>query len=95
MRIEADKYLLTHDGDQFILQTKSVVKDSALLKDKSKIGELQVSSEKRYFPKIAMAFNAIVYNELAKDDEVKTMLDISMKIDEIGHELNELVRGES
>tara|TARA_B100001057_G_scaffold172277_1_gene173061 strand:+ start:1225 stop:1533 length:309 start_codon:yes stop_codon:yes gene_type:complete len=93
MRIENDKYLLTHDGDQYVLQMKTVVKDSQLLKDKSLVGSVKLSTEKRYYPKISQAFNRIVDLSLADDLEVNTMLDISMKIDEIGSELLEAVKG--
>lgn len=87
MRIETDTYLLTHDGEQYVLQMKSEVKDSAMLKDKSKIGTVSISNEKRYYPKISQAFKRIVDLSLAASDDVETMLDISMKIDEIGDEL--------
>lgn len=92
MNIETDSYLLIHDGDQYVLQMKSVVKDSVMLKDKSKIGTLALSGEKRYFPKIQQAFKRIVDLSLASDDDVNTMLDISMKIDEIGDELKGLIK---
>ncbi len=92
MRIETDSYLLTHDGEQYILQMKGEVKDSPKLKDKSKIGSIEIKEEKRYFPKISQAFKRIVDLSLAGDDEINTMLDISMKIDEIGNELLEAVK---
>ena len=41
MKLESDKYLVTTDGDQFILQMKKFVEDSPLLKDKSTIGTLR------------------------------------------------------
>lgn len=87
MRIETNTYLLTHDGEQYVLQMKGEVKDSPMLKDKSKIGTMAISNEKRYYPKISQAFKRIVDLSLAADDDVETMLDISMKIDEIGNEL--------
>tara|TARA_R110002020_G_C15663382_1_gene717023 strand:- start:158 stop:373 length:216 start_codon:yes stop_codon:yes gene_type:complete len=70
---------------------KGTVKDSPMLKDKSKIGSVSYG-EKRYYPKISQAFKRIVDLELASDDEVGTMLDVSMKIDEIGNKLLELAK---
>lgn len=88
MKIETNTYLLTHDGEQYVLQMKSEVKDSTMLKDKSKIGTVSVSSEKRYYPKISQAFKRIVDLSLAADDDIETMLDISMKIDEVANSLD-------
>ena len=93
MKIETEGYLLIHDGDQFVLQMKSVVKDSSMLKDKSKVGTIALNSEKRFYPKISQAFKRIVDLSLAADDEVVTMLDIAMKIDELGNELDEKIKG--
>ncbi len=67
MKIETNDYLLTHDGDQYVLQMKGTVKDAVLLKDKSKIGSVSYG-DKRYYPKIQQAFKKIVDLELANDD---------------------------
>lgn len=91
MRIETDKYLITQDKYNYILQMKTTVKDSHLLKDKSKIGEVSFG-EKLFFANMAQVFKRIVDLSLAESDEVETMLDISMKIDEIGQELLEAVK---
>ena len=92
MNIETDKYLLTSDGAQYILQLKKEIKDSPLLEDKSKIGQLKLGNDKWFFSKMSHAFKRIVDLQLAEDDSVNTMLDISMKIDEIGNELDSLIK---
>ena len=70
MKLESDKYLVTTDGDQFILQSKRVIKDSPLLKDKTKIGQLALSSEKKYYGSLSSLFYGMVKYQLLEDDEI-------------------------
>ena len=72
MRLETDKYLVTTDGEQFILQSKKVVKDSRLLEDKSKIGQLAVSSEKKYYSSLSSLFYGMVKYQLLEDGEIQS-----------------------
>lgn len=72
MKLESDKYLVTTDGDQFILQMKKVVEDSPLLKDKSTIGTLKVSQEKRYYSSLSGLFYGMVKYQLLDSDEVQS-----------------------
>ena len=72
MKLETDKYLVTTDGDQFILQMKKVVEDSPMLKDKSKIGTVQASQEKRYYSSLSGLFYGMVKYQLLNDDEIKS-----------------------
>lgn len=91
MKIENNNYVITRDKYNYILQMKTVVKDSHLLEDKSKIGETRLG-EKLFFGNIAQVFKRIVDLELASDDEINSMLDVSMKIDEIANELREALK---
>ena len=72
MRLETDKYLVTTDGEQFILQSKKVIKDSRLLEDKSKIGQLAVSSEKKYYSSLSSLFYGMVKYQLLEDAEIQS-----------------------
>lgn len=72
MILENDKYLVTTDGSQFILQSKYIVQDSQMLKDKSKIGTLAVSSEKRFYSSLSGLFHGMVKYNLLEDDEIKS-----------------------
>lgn len=72
MILENDKYLVTTDGSQFILQSKHIVEDSQMLKDKSKIGTLAVSSEKRFYSSLSSLFYGMVKYELLDSDEIKS-----------------------
>lgn len=73
MRLETDKYLVTTDDrEQFVLQMKKVVEDSPMLKDKSKIGTVQVSQEKRYYSSLSGLFYGMVKYQLLNDDGIKS-----------------------
>ena len=73
MRIETDKYLVTTDDrEQFVLQMKKVVSDSPKLKDKSKIGTIQVSQEKRYYSSLSGLFYGMVKYQLLNDDGIQS-----------------------
>ena len=72
MRLETDKYLVTTDGDQFILQMKKVVEDSPMLKDKSKIGTIQASQEKRYYSSLSGLFYGMVKYQLIESGEIQS-----------------------
>lgn len=72
MKLETDKYLLTTDGDQFILQMKKVVEDSPILKDKSKIGTIQASQEKRYYSNLSGLFHGMVKYQLLESNEIES-----------------------
>lgn len=88
MKIENNRYVISQDKYNYILQMKTTIKDSHLLEDKSKIGEVKLG-EKLFFGNIAQVFKRIVDLELATSDEIKSMLDVSIKIDEIANELRE------
>ena len=70
MILESNKYLVTTDNDQFILQSKRVVEDSPLLKDKSKIGQLVPASEKKYYRSLSGLFYGMVKYQLLDSDEI-------------------------
>ena len=73
MRLETDKYLVTTDDrEQFVLQMKKVVEDSPMLKDKSKIGTVRVSQEKRYYSSLSGLFYGMVKYQLLNDDEIQS-----------------------
>ena len=71
MKLESEKYLVTTDGKQFILQMKEVVKDSSMLEDKSKIGSIKLGS-KSYYSTLPMLFNGMVKHSLLTDDEIRS-----------------------
>ena len=70
MNLETEKYLVTTDNEQFILQMKTVVKDSAKLGNKEKIGTIQVSKEKKYYSSLSSLFYGMVKYQLLSNDEV-------------------------
>lgn len=72
MILENDKYLVTTDGSQFILQSKYIVQDSQMLKDKSKIGTVALSNEKRFYSSLSSLFYGMVKYQLLDDDEIKS-----------------------
>lgn len=79
MILETDKFLVTTDNSQFILQSKYIVQDSQMLKDKTKIGTVAVSSEKKYFSSLSGLFNGLVKYRLLEDNEInsfKSILDV-------------------
>lgn len=89
MKLESDKYLVTTDGDQFILQMKKAVKDSPLLKDKSTIGTLKASQEKRYYSSLSGLFYGMVKYQLLDSDEVQSFEQILDLITETKSALDE------
>lgn len=93
MILENGKYLVTTDGSQFILQSKYIVQDSAVLKDKSKIGTLAVSNEKRYFSSLSGLFYGMVKYQLLDDDEIKSFESILDAITEAKAEIDALAQG--
>ena len=86
MQLENEKYLVTTDGKQFILQIKEVVKDSPLLEDKSKIGSIKLGS-KSYYSTIPMLLNGIVKNCLLTNDEIQSLDQVNILIEEAKEEL--------
>lgn len=68
MKIETDRYLITSDDNNIIVQTKGIVKDSPMLKDKSKIGQESLS-EKRFYPNLKVAYGALP-SLLLKQNEI-------------------------
>lgn len=93
MILENDKYLVTTDGSQFILQSKHIVEDSAALKDKSKIGTLAVSSEKRFYSNLSGLFYGMVKYNLLEDNEVKTFESILDVITAAKAEIDTITQG--
>jgi hypothetical protein len=83
MKLESEKYLVTTDGKQFILQMKEVVKDSSMLEDKSKIGSIKLGS-KSYYSTLPMLFNGMVKHSLLTDDEIRSFERIEEVIKAIG-----------
>lgn len=78
MRIETDKYLITSNSHNVIVQLKEVVIDSPMLKDKSKIGSVQLSKE-RFYPNLEKAYkglaNALILNSDAQHfDDIKNLM---------------------
>ena len=69
MKLETSKYLVTTDVNQFILQTKGVVVDSAVLKDKSKIGSESLS-DKKFYSSLSSLFYGMVKYQLLESDEI-------------------------
>jgi hypothetical protein len=94
MELESEKYLVTTDGKQFILQMKEVVKDSSMLKDKIKIGSIKLGS-KSYYSTLPMLFNGMVKHSLLTNDEIQSFEDIKNEIEDIRNALMGCVeRGE-
>ncbi len=69
MKLETSKYLVTTDANQFILQTKGVIVDSAVLKDKSKIGGESLS-DKKFYSSLSSLFYGMVKYQLLESDEI-------------------------
>ncbi|AUR85705.1 hypothetical protein NVP1079O_61 [Vibrio phage 1.079.O._10N.286.45.E9] len=69
MKLETSKYLVTTDDNQFILQTKGVIVDCAVLKDKSRIG-CESLSEKRFYSSPSSLFYGMVKYQLLENDEI-------------------------
>ena len=93
MILENDKYLVTTDGSQFILQLKHIVEDSAVLKDKSKIGTLAVSSEKRFYSSLSGLFYGMVKYQLLEGDEIKSFESILDVITASKAEIDAITQG--
>lgn len=91
MRIETDKYLITKDEHNYILQMKEQVKNSTFLIDKSKIGSSKLG-DKHFFTKMSHLFVRLVDLSITSDDEIDTMKKISKRVEEIGKELDEAVK---
>ena len=72
MKLETGKYLVTTDANQFILQTKGVIVDSAVLKDKSKIGGESLS-EKKFYSSMSSLFYGMVKYQLLESDEIDSL----------------------
>ena len=87
MRLESDNYLVTTDGDQFILQSKKVVEDSPMLKDKSKIGQLVPATEKRYYSSLSGLFYGMIKYQLLDSDEITSFTQILDLITETKEQL--------
>ena len=88
MRLETDKYLVTtEDREQFILQSKKVVEDSPMLKDKSKIGQLVPSKDKKYYTSLSGLFYGMVKYQLLDNDEITSLTQILDLITETKEQL--------
>ena len=85
MHIETDKYLITSDAHNVIVQMKGVVADSPMLKDKSKIGSVSLG-EKRFYPNLEKAFIGIA-NASVLGSEAKDFEDIKMLMRELSEEV--------
>lgn len=81
INIETDKYLITSNESNIIVQMKEVVEDSKMLKDKSKIGSIGLG-KKRYYPTLEIAYGGIV-NQLIRDSNAQHFDDIKMLIREL------------
>ncbi|MGB1322476.1 MAG: hypothetical protein ACPG5L_16205 [Vibrio gallaecicus] len=90
MRIETDRYLITKDDHNYILQMKEEIKDSRLLSDKSKIGSKKLG-DKHFFTKMSHLFVRLVDLSITNDEEIDTMKKISYRVEQIGKELNEAI----
>lgn len=88
MRIETDKYLITSGNDDFVVQMKGVTKDSALLKDKSKIGSVSLG-EKTYHGSLELAYKRIAKSTILQS-EAKDLDDIKMLLRELIDEVKAL-----
>ena len=88
MKLESDKYLVTTDGDQFILQSKKVVEDSPMLKDKSKIGQLVPATEKKYYSSLSGLFYGMIKYQLLDSDEITSFTQILDLITETKEQLS-------
>lgn len=94
MEIETDRYLITTDRYNFILQMKEEVQDSHLLEDKSRIGAVRLG-EKMFFSNLGHLIKRIISLSLLNDDEVQSMLDVANRIDSIAEEFAQVTRTDS
>jgi len=88
MHIETDKYLITSDNHNIIVQVKGVTADSSMLKDKSKIGSISLG-DKCFYPNLEKAFNGIA-NKLILGSEAQDFEDIKMLMRELIEEVKHL-----
>lgn len=93
MILDNDKFLVTTDGAQFILQSKYIVQDSQMLKDKSKIGTVAVSNEKKFFSSLSGLFYGLVKYRLLEDDEIASFESILDVITDAKAEINTIAQG--
>ena len=82
MEIKTNNYLITRHGGQFKVKMAEVVQDSRLLTDKSKIGSLKWG-ESHYFSNLEQTYRHIAKHATLNAEDVKTLSDISDKIDEL------------
>ena len=94
MILDNDKFLVTTDGNQFILQSKYIVEDSVMLKDKSKIGTVAVSSEKRFFSSLSGLFYGLVKYRLLEDDKITSFESILDAITDAKAEIDTIAQGQ-
>lgn len=79
MKIETDKYLITKEGLNIVLQLKTTKKYSHLLKDKSKIGEVALS-QKTFYQNLEQCYKAMVtrmildYETISHFDDIKNLV---------------------
>lgn len=92
MILDSDKFLVTTDGAQFILQSKYIVQDSQMLKDKSKIGTVAVSNEKKFFSSLSGLFYGLVKYRLLEDDEITSFESILDAITDAKAEIDTIVK---
>lgn len=93
MILDNDKFLVTTDGSQFILQSKYIVQDSQMLKDKSKIGTVAVSNEKKFFSSLSGLFYGLVKYRLLEDDEITSFESILDAITDVKAEIDTIAQG--
>lgn len=93
MILDNDKFLVTTDGAQFILQSKYIVQDSQMLKDKSKIGTVAVSNEKKFFSSLSGLFYGLVKYRLLEDDEITSFESILDAITDAKTEIDTIAQG--
>lgn len=80
MKIETDKYLITSDKFNFIVQLKKTREDSHSLEDKSKIGE-QILTEKRFYPTLEQVYQYIAKQLILDSETVESLDDIKSLLD--------------
>lgn len=93
MVLDNERFLVTTDGNQFILQSKYIVEDSVMLKDKSKIGTVAVSNEKRFFSSLSGLFYGLVKYRLLEDDEITSFESILDAIKAAKAEIDTIAQG--
>lgn len=86
MKIETDKYLITKEGLNIVLQLKTTKKDSHLLKDKSKIGEVALS-QKTFYPNLEQCYKAMVTRMILDDETITHFDDIKNLVNELIQEV--------